>query len=659
VIVDDPGPEDNDAELWSSFFGQFGHVTFVTIAKDNGPLLKAMAARRAVMREIIMCIGNGQASLEEDDDGILDTTWDGLTFKEKINQPPAKEPKDSKEKTRRYIEKMGAFGMLPMAKWVKKLAAANEDIQKAIDTANFVPSKIFITFETEQAQRRCLKALSQGLLTAAFDKGRDKMDANHIFKGTNVLSVLEAPEPSEVFYEDVQVNFDLRLRQQSRTLLYTFFMVCISVVICKMIAVGTGPAIAALWITITNIAVPMVIKHFVLKMEDHVSLNAQQLSLFLKLTFFRWMNTAVVIYLITNFDAFLTVASMKQIQAVLFADAVTTPLIRTLNPSDAINQLIICNYAPTQEKMNSYFLGTPWMAAERYADMTKTLFLCLFYSSLFPAGLFITCAGFGFVYMVDKYSLLRSWRTPAELDDDITKVSRGHLVFGVYCHAVMTMIFYAEFPFDNVCLDEDAQQLEWWRFRDARNKYNVSSDLVHYQCDQTVTSRVAGVIFGMPLTRDSMYGRQQRVVGAYAILVALLTFLLFVVYFGKTIVMFIYHLNHGSYKADGDANEDHFTSCDVQAYIPNITHPSLAYPLIACDVKTFDPKYLPFEMPSTEMYFVQSLYNKMELPGFTESELKNLFSEVRYFPPPDDIHEEVEKEAPKKGEDGYEAVPKE
>jgi hypothetical protein len=110
VIVDDPGPEDNDAELWSSFFGQFGHVTFVTIAKDNGPLLKAMAARRAVMREIIMCIGNGQASLEEDDDGILDTTWDGLTFKEKINQPPAKEPKDSKEKTRVWHAPHGQVG---------------------------------------------------------------------------------------------------------------------------------------------------------------------------------------------------------------------------------------------------------------------------------------------------------------------------------------------------------------------------------------------------------------------------------------------------------------------------------------------------------------------------------------------------------------------
>jgi hypothetical protein len=105
--------------------------------------------------------------------------------------------------------------------------------------------------------------------------------------------------------------------------------------------------------------------------------------------------------------------------------------------------------------------------------MTKTLFLALFYSALFPSGLFLTCLGYSFCYVVDKYSLLRQWRTPAQLDDDITKVSRGHLVFGIYCHAVMTMIFYAEFPFDNVCLAADAPTLEWWRYRDVRNAYNV------------------------------------------------------------------------------------------------------------------------------------------------------------------------------------------
>jgi hypothetical protein len=403
----------------------------------------------------------------------------------------------------------------------------------------------------------------------------------------------------------------------------------------------------------------MVIRIFVFKMEDHVSLNDQQLSLFLKLTFFRWMNTAVVIYLITNFTDLLTVLAMTQVQAVIIADAITTPLVRTLNPFDAINQLLVSNYALTQEKMNSYFLGTPWYAAERYADMTKTLFLALFYSALFPSGLFLTCLGYSFCYTVDKYSLLRQWRTPAELDDDITKVARYHLAFSVYCHAVMSLVFYAEFPFDNACVDVEAGSLEWWRYRDAKEASGVTTDQIYKSCDQTVSSRIILVFFGQSLANDAMNGKQVRVVRTFCVLVAILTAILFMVFFGKGIAMTIYYLYHGRYKPETEANEAHFTECDIQAYIPNITHPALAYPLIACDVKTFDPKYLPFEMPSADMYFVQSLYNKMELPGFTESELKALFSEVRYFPPPDDIREEPEVKALKKGEKGYEEVPKE
>ena len=38
VMVDDPGPMDDDPEKWREFFSQFGHVTFITIARDNGPL---------------------------------------------------------------------------------------------------------------------------------------------------------------------------------------------------------------------------------------------------------------------------------------------------------------------------------------------------------------------------------------------------------------------------------------------------------------------------------------------------------------------------------------------------------------------------------------------------------------------------------------------
>ena len=86
-----------------------------------------------------------------------------------------------------------------------------------------------------------------------------------------------------------------------------------------------------------------------------------------------------MIYVITDFEKTLSLKTMTQVQAVLMADAVTTPLVRALNPMDAVNKLFISQYASTQEKMNTYFLGSPWYPAERYADMTKTLSLSLFW----------------------------------------------------------------------------------------------------------------------------------------------------------------------------------------------------------------------------------------------------------------------------------------
>jgi hypothetical protein len=395
------------------------------VAKDNGRLLKAMAERRAVMREVVMMIGNGEASVEEDDDGITDTTWDGKSFKTKLDEPVEasaaghEHQSDDKSKTRLLIVNSGLFALPPMAKLKDALAKCNAELQDAThESATFKPSKIFVTFETEVGQRRCLAALSQGSVTAAFDLNKDQIQPSHVWKGTNVLAVKEAPEPSAVFWEDVQVgwvyqtryvyfhlvaspracicvffhvprfnsmifgleltcqlpwyfsllvfffllytlqvDFMLRWKQQSFTFVVTLFMVFGSVAACKALQLATGPSGAALWISLANVVVPFVLRKLSYIVEDHVSLNEQQMSLFTKLTFFRWMNTAVVIYLITDFRSFLSVAAMKQVQAVLFADALTTPLLRTFDPSDAINQLIISNYALTQEKMNSFFLG--------------------------------------------------------------------------------------------------------------------------------------------------------------------------------------------------------------------------------------------------------------------------------------------------------------
>jgi len=69
---------------------------------------------------------------------------------------------------------------------------------------------------------------------------------------------------------------------------------------------------------------------------------------------------------------------------------------------------------------------------------------------------------------------------------------------------------------------------------------------------------------------------------------------------------------------------------------------------------------LPFELPKEELYKVQSLHNKMELPGYTDAELKLLFSEVKYYPPPEGLVEDAGTPQPpadtRKG--GYAAVAK-
>ena len=108
------------------------------------------------MREIMMKLGNGEASLEEDDDGVLDMTWEGMDFSAKLDHYQKQEESgelktDGLSKRRAMIEKSGLFGMKPIAKFRAALKAANEKLQEAIglglESGNFKVSKIFVTFE--------------------------------------------------------------------------------------------------------------------------------------------------------------------------------------------------------------------------------------------------------------------------------------------------------------------------------------------------------------------------------------------------------------------------------------------------------------------------------------------------------------------------------
>lgn len=198
-----------------------------------------------------MIIGNGTP------DGSSGLRWDdGLTFREKVmkeingegstdvdaEKQEGEEEEDGAAAQRksksgplaRLFRNSGLFGMRSLAAWQKQLQKVNQQIEDATEhilssnpgsaTATAAATaaaaeeaggdgavsgtmkgarqcamKVFVTFENEVSQRRCLRALSIGVVPALFDRCKCFHRSVRDFDG-NILAVKEAPEADAVIW---------------------------------------------------------------------------------------------------------------------------------------------------------------------------------------------------------------------------------------------------------------------------------------------------------------------------------------------------------------------------------------------------------------------------------------------------------------------------
>jgi hypothetical protein len=61
-----------------------------------------------------------------------------------------------------------------------------------------------------------------------------------------------------------------------------------------------------------------------------------------------------------------------------------------LNLPQRLMQRFLAPRAQTQSAMNSHFQGLPWHLAERYTELSKTMFVSVFWGGLLPTGFFVT-----------------------------------------------------------------------------------------------------------------------------------------------------------------------------------------------------------------------------------------------------------------------------
>lgn len=81
----------------------------------------------------------------------------------------------------------------------------------------------------------------------------------------------------------------------------------------------SGNILVSIFISLTNAALPLIIKTATQVLEIHTNRNSLQLSMLLKLVVARCVNTAVLIYVATNFEDTFTEDSLQKMQNILLA----------------------------------------------------------------------------------------------------------------------------------------------------------------------------------------------------------------------------------------------------------------------------------------------------------------------------------------------------
>jgi hypothetical protein len=145
--------------------------------------------------------------------------------------------------------------------------------------------------------------------------------------------------------------------------------------------------------------------------ERHSDEGTRQKSIYTKITLFRWVNTAILTKFITPFTS--TIGPYKRgvlntINAILWSELFVSPALRILDITGLFKKHVLAPRARNQEEMYLSFQGTPYHLAERYTDFTKVLFVCFFYSALFPSTFFFCGAILIVQYYADKFCLMVS-----------------------------------------------------------------------------------------------------------------------------------------------------------------------------------------------------------------------------------------------------------
>jgi len=420
---------------------------------------------------------------------------------------------------------------------------------------------------------------------------------------------------------------------------------------------------AAVAISVFNTIFPMFAKAMT-NFESHPSESEKQRSLYIKISAFRWVNTAIVMTIITPFTSTITAGKehlLYSVYAIFFSEVFTSSIIQVLDIGGFVQRHFSAPRAPNQERMNMCFRGTDYDLAERYTAVTKILFLTFSYSTLFPAGFFFCSAALLVNFYIDKFSIMRTWKAAPALGKEIAVFSRKYFfTMTVFSFSLFASFMWSGFPYDDLCIDTEnapsggyigeltvtpdpSKGLIYDKNVQPISSTSVNitkTDKIYKYCNQNFfeTGKFPALPQFQPPDSKWMTLEQEWATEIYgwtsvAILILLVGVFIWRVFDGIT----TYFL--GGYEPTGrDMNVNFSEVKSIDSFIPQINSSHFVNPLIACSLEGIDEGLMSWTDPEKpyEYYNLTKDADKI-FEGTKYSPAPQAFSKVMHWPPSNEL----------------------
>ena len=141
---------------------------------------------------------------------------------------------------------------------------------KGLSQLDYPVTSLFLTFETEKAQREVLSTLSVSKSEALRNNTKALKDKEHLFRGKHVLEIIEPEEPSTIRWSNLNTEFLKSVRAICITTVLTFFAIVLGSWIIQATNAAYDYLYTSIVIAVLNTIFPLVSK-IVTNIEPHKS----------------------------------------------------------------------------------------------------------------------------------------------------------------------------------------------------------------------------------------------------------------------------------------------------------------------------------------------------------------------------------------------------